>query len=67
MILTMEESMLRQLNEMKEMLLFWKNKQKETRDQKLIEKCDREMFKEQHRINQTTEAIIDYRRSNENN
>ena len=61
MVLTMEQSIERQLMEMKDVLLFWQNKQEETKDQKLIEKCGREIFKEKYRISQVTEALSNYR------
>ncbi len=61
MVLTMEQSIERQLMEMKDMLLFWQNKQEGTKDQKLIEKCGREIFKEKYRISQVTDALSNYR------
>lgn len=67
MSLSMEESIIRQLEDMKKELAFWKNKKKESRDSKLIEKCNREIFKEKYRITQTTEALMEYRAKHENN
>jgi len=61
MELTMEQSIVRQLDEMKEELGMWSLKGLTTRDQKLREKCDREIFRMKHKIMQVTEALINYR------
>ncbi len=67
MVLTIEESVERQLMEMKDVLLFWQTKKDESRDRKLIEKCNKEIFKEKYRINEVTIALIEYRKKHEDN
>ena len=67
MTLTMLESMERQLDDMLSELLFWRDTRARTKDKNLIAKCGREIFKEQYRIKQTTEAIVKYREKHEKN
>jgi len=61
MSLNMEESIVRQLEDMKKNLAFWEGRKRGTKDVKLRDKCGREIFKEKYRIAQTTEALVAYR------
>ncbi len=62
MVLTMEQSIERQIQVYKDIVLFWENIRKDTKDKKMHEKCGREIFEQNHKISEVSISLMKIRK-----